>query len=57
MIQYTNLIFTIIVFIIVVRIWYNGNQPRRDYSFDLETPLLLLVLVAFILIWGGIFWW
>lgn len=58
MIHFTWLIFTVIILAIVVMIvkekfGYKGG----DYSFDLATPLWIAILVTFILIWGGIFWW
>jgi len=34
-----------------------SNKEVRGYGFDLETPLYIILLIAFILIWGGIFWW
>lgn len=49
--------FTIIVAVLVIGIVKSANEPRGDYGFDITSPFLLIILIAFILIWGGIFWW
>jgi len=35
----------------------NIDEPIGDYAFNLLTPFLFMITIAFILIWGGIFWW
>ena len=57
MIHYTWLIFIGVIMAIILRIIYNQNNTHGDYSWDLESPLLVILLIAFILIWGGNFWW
>lgn len=57
MIHWTWLVFGAIIGAIILRLIYNENKIRGDYVFDLESPILIIVLIAFILIWGGIFWW
>ena len=54
-----NLIFGLIIGAFIGRIIYNiyFNPPVGDYSWDIETPILIMIAIAFILIWGGIFWW
>ena len=32
-------------------------KAEEVINFDIETPFWLIILIAFILIWGGIFWW
>jgi hypothetical protein len=50
-----------IVFIIVVgyliRKILSNKGSGGDYSFDFETSFWPIILIAYILIWGGIFWW
>lgn len=48
-----------IVFIIVVGYLINKIRLSRkeSYSIDFETPFWQIILIAYILIWGGIFWW
>lgn len=57
MIHWTWIIFIGVILAIISRIWYNSKNMRDDYFFDLESPLLVVCLIAFVLIWGGIFWW
>lgn len=57
MIHWTWIIFIGVIVAIIGRLWYNSKNTGGDYSFDLESPLLIICLIAFILIWGGIFWW
>lgn len=47
------------VFITLVILIYRSKNDKHvgDYSFDLETPFWVIILIAFTLIWGGIFWW
>ena len=55
MIHWTWILFTTVVIILLIAIF--KDRGGGDYSFDLITPFILIVLIAFILIWGGIFWW
>lgn len=57
MIHWSWFIFVFVVFPIVKKLWKNMKENKGDYSWDLESPFLVLILVAFVLIWGGIFWW
>ena len=57
MIHWTWIIFSLVVIFLIGRIWWKIKQPKIDYGFNLESPLLIIVLIAFVLIWGGIFWW
>jgi len=50
-------IFTTILIFLITKIIKNYDPYTVDYGIDLITPLLLLVTVMFILIWGGVFWW
>lgn len=56
MIHWTWFIFLGIIIFFVIRIG-KTMKNNSDYSWDLEFPFLLILLVAFILIWGGVFWW
>ena len=55
MIHYSWVIFSVIVVLLLIGIF----KERRggDYSFDLYTPFYMILLIAFVLVWGGIFWW
>jgi hypothetical protein len=58
MIHWTWLIFIGVVLFLLYKIHKSSNESGGSYySFDFETPLWSIVLIAFILIWGGIFWW
>jgi hypothetical protein len=57
MIHWSWLIFIGVVIFLLYKIHKSSNSGGGDYSFDFETPLWSIVLIAFILIWGGIFWW
>jgi len=54
--------WNVIVFIIVIVAgiaWAacEAKDPPGDYGIDIVTPLITVALIAFTLIWGGIFWW
>jgi hypothetical protein len=57
MIHWSWLIFIGVVLFLLYKIRKSSNEGGGDYSIDLETPFWLIILIAFILIWGGIFWW
>jgi hypothetical protein len=57
MIHWTWIIFIGVIVSILLRINYNIKNTHGDYSWDIESPILVIVLIAFVLIWGGIFWW
>jgi hypothetical protein len=57
MIHWTWIIFIGVIVSILLRIKYNIKNTYGDYSWDMESPILVIVLIAFVLIWGGIFWW
>jgi hypothetical protein len=53
-----NLIpFIIIVLLLLIKIRKSSGESKGDYGFDIETPFYVILLIAFVLIWGGIFWW
>jgi hypothetical protein len=57
MIHWSWLIFIGVVLFLSYKIRKSSNEGGGDYSFDIETPFWSILLIAFILIWGGIFWW
>lgn len=57
MIHWKWILFFGVILLIIGRIIYNTKTIHGDYSWDLESPLLFIVLIAFVLIFGGIFWW
>jgi hypothetical protein len=57
MIHWSWLIFIGVVLFLLYKIRKSSNESGGDYSFDIETPFWSIILIAFILIWGGIFWW
>ena len=57
MIHWTWIVFGIIIIILISAITKTSNEAGGDYSFDIITPILIIILIAFVLIWGGIFWW
>jgi hypothetical protein len=58
MVEIKYVIFGAILMFFIVRI-YKSSSTRfyGDYSFDIETPFWVILLIIFLLIWGGIFWW
>lgn len=52
MIHWTWIVFAAIVILIIV-----GMASMKDDRFGIGGMLLLFLLIAFVLIWGGIFWW
>lgn len=56
MISWTWLIFIFVVGLLLYNIGRDKGSSG-SYSFDIETPFYLILLGAFILIWGGFFWW
>lgn len=57
MIHWKWILFFGVILLIIGRIIYNTKTIHGDYNWDLESPLLFIVLIAFVLIFGGIFWW
>ena len=57
MIHWTWVIFSLVIISLIGRLIYTSNESHGDYAIDLESPLILILLIAFVLIWGGIFWW
>jgi K+-transporting ATPase A subunit len=51
------IIFTTIVILLLKKISVSSKEPTGDYGIDIETPFYIILLIAFILIWGGFFWW
>jgi surface polysaccharide O-acyltransferase-like enzyme len=54
MIHWSWLIFAIIIVFLIVAIVKNENEGG-DYNFG--SAFLVILLVCFIVIWGGFFWW
>jgi hypothetical protein len=59
MIHWNWIVFIIVVGYLInkIRLSKERNSGGGDYSFDFETPFWKLILITYILIWGGIFWW
>ncbi len=57
MIHWTWILFFAVIIAGIARIWYNSSESGGDYSWDLESPLIIVLLIAFVLVWGGVFWW
>lgn len=55
MIHWHWIVFTVVV-ILLLRGMGSG-KVGGDYSFDIMPPFYLVLLIAFVLVWGGIFWW
>jgi hypothetical protein len=45
------MVFAAVVVLLLVAI----SRPRGH--FDIITPFWIVILIAFVLIWGGFFWW
>jgi len=56
-IHWSWIAFSIVVFILLVKIVQSSKEPIHDYGVNLTSFFLSIVLIIFILIWGGIFWW
>lgn len=56
-IHWSVIVAIIISLLILAKARASANEPGGDYSFDILTPMWLAALVAFLAIWGGIFWW
>lgn len=56
-----NLHWSWFVFVPVVcfLLWLvvRDTGPKGDYGIDIEKPFWAIILIAFILVWGGFFWW
>jgi hypothetical protein len=58
MIHWSWIIFIGVVLFLLYKIRESSNESGGSYySFDFETSFWSIILIAFILIWGGIFWW
>lgn len=57
MIHWTWIVFTIITGVLLFLILKPRNSGGLWGSFDLETPFWILILIVFLAVWGGIFWW
>jgi hypothetical protein len=51
------IIFTTIVILLLRKISVSSKESTGDYGIDIETPIYIILLIAFVLIWGGFFWW
>lgn len=49
------MIFIGILILLITRIF--KRKETGDYSMDLERNVWIIVTLAYILVWGGIFWW
>lgn len=52
-IHWSWIAFALISMAFIFGIW----KVAQDEDIPLLTPVLLICYIAFILIWGGIFWW
>jgi hypothetical protein len=57
MIQIKYVIFGLILGYLIIKIYKSSKQSTGDYGIDLETPLWIVALIVFLILWGGIFWW
>jgi len=58
MIHWSWVIFVIVVGGLSYKAYLSGSERSSGYlNIDLETPLYMLLIIVFILVWGGIFWW
>lgn len=58
--HWTWIVFFIITAVIIGKAIWSYSQDKGGfygYSVDLETPFWIALLIVFILVWGGIFWW
>lgn len=52
------IIFSLVTMGLFVSLFLSERKrKRREYWFNLLSPVLVLIIIAFVLIWGGIFWW
>ena len=50
------IVFAVVVLLLLIGI-FKEEKNSGDYSFNLMKPFFAIILIAFVLIWGGIFWW
>jgi len=55
MIHFTWLIFIAIIAALLLGIF--KERRAGDYDYDLMPVFWLIMVIVFVLIWGGIFWW
>lgn len=53
-VHWNIVVFIVIVIILLIPI---VRGYIKNENWDFVTPFLIVVLVAYIFIWGGIFWW
>lgn len=51
------IVFSTIVILLGLKIKKCANEHVPDYGINFEPLLYSILLIAFVLIWGGIFWW
>jgi hypothetical protein len=56
-IHWSWLVFVPVVIFMIYKLIRSSRESGGDYSFDFETPFWFVALVAYVLIWGGFFWW
>ena len=56
MIHWQWVVFSAVVILLLYGI-FRDKDTGGSYGFDLETPLCAILLIAYVLVWGGIFWW
>lgn len=54
-VQYAIFASIVVFFLWKIRKSYREN--RGDWGMDFETPFWSLLLIIFLVAWGGIFWW
>lgn len=57
MIHFTWVVFGVIILLFIIGMYISNKDTGRDYAIDIISPILFILMIAFILIWGGIFWW
>lgn len=60
-IHWSWVLFIVIVAVFVILIVRSrldhARNPGGYINIDLITPFIAIAFIAFILIWGGVFWW
>ncbi len=54
MIHWSYILFFGVLTFLIMKIF---KSSKKSHFLNLETPFWVIILIAFILIYGGIFWW
>jgi len=57
MIHWSWIVFIFVIGFFLFKIISSNKESYSDYNFNLEPLLYTILLIAYVLIWGGIFWW